>query len=165
MPLCQNARSLIFTNLEQCALGKRPPAVVIGKLTDVQIADINAQRVEDDLATMAPEVVFIGLHLYQSRSRDGYQVEDMLDQIESAMGPDSRVIDTQYMTAIENPNFRDDRYGNRVNDRAVFECTKRFPRPELYSVSPKGDDIKPPGITEAVRLTDDLRAFERLISG
>ena len=47
------------------------------------------------------------------------------------------------MQAIENPSPRTDRLGNTIHDRAVFECMSRHPRPELYSVIPKGDHIKP----------------------
>jgi hypothetical protein len=138
--------------------------VVIGALTDAQLAAINAKRVHDKRPLIVSEVVFIGLHFYNSREKDGYSIEDMLDQLESAMSEESVVINTDYMTAMENPIARADRYGNQINDRAVFECTQRFPRPELYSVSPKGDVIKPPGITEAVQL-DGFKAFERSISG
>jgi hypothetical protein len=145
MPLYENAERLIRANLERCRCGARPPAVVIGTLTEIQLAAINEKRVEDDLPVIIADVVFVGLHAYQSRAgKDGYQIDDMLDQIQSAMSAESIVIDTPYMTAMENPNARADRYGNQVNDRAVFECTKKFPRPELFSVAPRGDTIKPP---------------------
>jgi L-fucose mutarotase/ribose pyranase (RbsD/FucU family) len=89
-------------------------------------------------------VVFIGKHIYQNRiAKDGYTIEDVIDQITSAMHPDSLVLDTSKMTAMENPDLREDRYGNKVRDRAVFECTVRHPRPELFSVIPRGDLIKP----------------------
>jgi hypothetical protein len=44
---------------------------------------------------------------------------------------------------MQNPNARDDGYGNQVFDRAVFEMTAKKPRAELYSVIPKGDKLKP----------------------
>ena len=47
------------------------------------------------------------------------------------------------MSGLESCVERDDGYGNRVIDWAVLECSMRFPRPELYSVIPKGDNIKP----------------------
>jgi hypothetical protein len=47
------------------------------------------------------------------------------------------------MTAMENPSGRPAGYGNIVHDRAIFECTQRKPRAELFSVFPKGDTRKP----------------------
>ena len=64
-------------------------------------------------------------------------------QIESALVPDSIVIANPKMTAMQNPQTRDDGYGNAVHDRAIFELTQRKPRAELFSVIPKGD-IDPP---------------------
>jgi hypothetical protein len=93
---------------------------------------------------MTAEVLFFGWHIYKSRIiRDGYRVADVIDQIESAMNSDSVVLDLEHMTAIENPTARADAYGNMVKDRAIFECTAHHPRPELFSVVPKGDTIKP----------------------
>ena len=93
MPLFHNARTLIQANLECCRLGTKPSAVAIGCLTKIQLDAINAKRVEDQLRVIAAEVVFIGLHLFKSRAlKDGYSIEDMLDQIESAMCAESTVI-------------------------------------------------------------------------
>lgn len=90
------------------------------------------------------EVLFFGWHVYKSRIiRDGYRIAVVIDQIESAMKSGSVVLDSKHMTAIENPTPRADAYGNMVKDRAVFECTTHHPRPELFSVMPKGDTIKP----------------------
>jgi hypothetical protein len=47
------------------------------------------------------------------------------------------------MTVLQNPRGRADRYGNVVKDLAVLECTAHHPRPELFSVMPKGDKNKP----------------------
>jgi hypothetical protein len=90
------------------------------------------------------EVVFLGGHIYESRVvRDGYTIDDVIVQIESGMDSGSVVLKAPSMTAMENPSPRADRYGNTVRDRIVFECTARHPRPELYSVVPKGDALKP----------------------
>ncbi len=90
------------------------------------------------------EEVFIGRHVYESRIiRDGYSVDDVIDQIASAMSEAAAAITTATMTAIENPLSRRDLYGNTVRDRAIFECSARHPRPELFSVVPKGDHIRP----------------------
>ena len=90
------------------------------------------------------EVVFIGRRIYESRVvRDGYAVDDVVDQIASGMESASVVLKTPTMTSMENLVPRKDRYGNPVRDRIVFECSARYPRPELYSVVPKGDRIEP----------------------
>ena len=86
----------------------------------------------------------MGQHIYNSRIvGDGYTIEDVPDQIASAMAADAVVLDTSPMTGLESPAPRTDRYGNQVRDRLVLECTARHPRPELFSVIPKGDRNKP----------------------
>ena len=144
MPLRAEAAALIRANLEQIEAGRKARLVEIGALTQEQLADINKHRAARGLTPVNAEVVFIGKHIYQTRiTKDGYTVEDVIDQISNAMRSDSLVLDTGKMTAMENPNRRADRYGNKVRDRAVFECTARYPRPELFSVIPRGDLIKP----------------------
>lgn len=64
------------------------------------------------------------------------------------MSEDSVVRTEHYMSAILNPNGRDDGYGNKVRDKAVLECSIRHPRPELYSVVATGDKIKPVALAE-----------------
>ena len=147
MPLNEEGRQLIRANLEQFRpdIKVKVKAVIIGVLTDTQLRDIHARQEAEGLPRITAEVIFHGWHVYKSRVvRDGYTIEDVIDQIESAMSCNSVVETTPYMTAMENPLPRADRYGNMVNDRAIFECTARHPRPELYSVVPKGDRIKPP---------------------
>lgn len=96
------------------------------------------------LGPIVGEVLFVGGHIHKRRIvDDGYSIEDVLDQISSAMESSSIVISSEYMTAMENPNPRADRYGNVVRDRAIFECSTRYPRPELFSITPKGDRNKP----------------------
>jgi len=113
-------------------------------LSVAQVAAINANRVRLDLNPIIAEVLFVGGHIYKSRIlRDGYAIEDVIDQISSAMEDAAIVLDAIHMTAMENPNPRADRYGNLVRDRAVFECSTRHPRPELFSIIPRGDKIKP----------------------
>ena len=125
MPLSDEAPALIRINLEQLQKGARARLVVIGNLTVAQLAAINDNRRARGHPPIVDEVVFIGRHIYESRIvRDGYSVEDVLDQIESAMDAAA------------------DRYGNAVQDRAIFECSARHPRPELFSVVPKGDHRK-----------------------
>jgi len=89
-------------------------------------------------------VLLYGRHLYGSRVvRDGYTVEDVLDQIASAMSGDSVLASHHHSTVLQDPRSRADRYGNMVMDLAVLECTAHHPRPELFSVIPKGDKNKP----------------------
>jgi hypothetical protein len=144
VPLSNQARALIRANLEDVQRGKRARLVVIGMLTDEQLRDINLLREGANHPPLVAEIVFVGHHVYKSRIiGDGYAIDDVIDQIISALDAESVVLKARKMTAMENPNRRTDRYGNSVRDRAVFECSARHPRPELFSVVPKGDCIKP----------------------
>jgi len=119
--------------------------IAIGHFTGVQFAELNVQRRSVGLHLLEDnEILFIGRHLYESRSRDGYTREDMIAQIVSAISPTSVSFTSEIVTFTQNPNLRSDGYGNMVNDRAVFEMTKKKPKAELYSVMPKGDHNKPP---------------------
>ena len=53
------------------------------------------------------------------------------------------VLETATMTAIENRVARVDGNGNLVRDEIIFECSARYPRPELFSVVPNGDLLMP----------------------
>jgi hypothetical protein len=146
MPLFHEARALIRANLEGLQKGERVRLVVIGNLTDQQLHAINQKRETSGYPPIVAEVVFIGRHVYESRVlRDGYTIEDVIDQISSGMGPGARVLKSSALTAMENLGLRPDRYGNSVRDRVVFECSARHPRPELFTVVPKGDVRKPKG--------------------
>jgi hypothetical protein len=116
----------------------------LGEFTEKQWDDINAARRGLRLHEIeSREIVFTGRHLYNSRTKDGYTVDDIWLQIESALAAAAAVFVNPKMTAVENPHGRPDGYGNTVHDRAVFECTQRKPRAELFSVIPKGDSRKP----------------------
>ncbi|HUD21420.1 MAG TPA: hypothetical protein VMQ60_01115 [Acidobacteriaceae bacterium] len=144
MPLYPDAKARIRANLLAIQAGQKVRSIPIGVLTETQLADINAQRVEDDLPLIVAEVLFVGPHLYRGRIlKDGYEIEDVIEEAESALSDASEVIVTPYMTGLQNPVSRVDRLGNRVHDRAILECTKYRPNPELFSVQPKGDWIKP----------------------
>lgn len=146
MPLYENAAALIRANLEQFRpdVKARVKAVAIGTLSDVQLAAIHAKQTESGLPLIVAEVLFVGWHIYKSRVlRDGYTIDDVVEQVVSGMSCDSVVLEDASMTAMENPNTRLDKYGNVVRDRVVFECMARHPRPELFSVIPKGDFVKP----------------------
>jgi L-fucose mutarotase/ribose pyranase (RbsD/FucU family) len=143
MPLSEDAPALIRANFEQLQKGTRARLAVIGNLTAEQLTAINDNRRAHGHPAIVADVVFVGRHVYESRIvRDGYTIDDVVDQISSAMNAAAVVVPAATMTAIENPLPRADRYGNAVRDRAIFECSARHPRPELFSVVPKGDRIK-----------------------
>lgn len=112
--------------------------------TEKQVNDINAQQRVRKQHDIEQEIVFVGRHIYQSRSRDGYTIHDMWLQIESALSAASIVIAGPKMTTMQNQTHRGDGYGNAIRDMAVFELTARKPRAELFSVIPKGDDGNKP---------------------
>ncbi len=146
MPLYPNAQSLIRANLEALQNGKRVKGVAIGTLTATQLNAINAERAAEGgaLPPILEEVIFFGSHAYQSRVlQDGYTIDDVVDQVMSAMDAQSVVVTSTRMTTIQNPIPRADRYGNQIRDKAVLECTRRHPRAELFTVVPKGDTNKP----------------------
>ncbi len=145
MPLYPDAKTQIIANLQVIATGGRASLIAIGVFTEQQFADLNAVRRGLGLHQIESlEIVFIGRHIYASRSEDGYTIDDMALQIESALSSDAVVFANAKMTAMNNTHARVDGYGNRVFDRAIFECTQRKPRAELFSVIPKGDYQKPP---------------------
>ena len=145
MPLYQDAQYLLRANLEAIAKGDRVRPVTIGKLTDTQFEAINAYRASAGLPGLEnPEIVFLGKHLYNSRVKgDGYTIDDVMDQIESALAETAVAHLNPKMSALQAAVPRADRYGNMVLDRAILELTQRKPRAELFSVMPKGDTNKP----------------------
>jgi hypothetical protein len=145
LPLYEHAIDLIRANLEQLAKGNKVRPVAIGTLTEMQLAAINHSRQfrSNPMPPVIAEVLFIGQHIYNSRVvRDGYSLEDVIEQIASAMDSAAVFIPTSRAAAIQNHIARRDAYGNSVQDMAIFECTARHPRPELFSIVPKGD--RPP---------------------
>ncbi len=71
--------------------------------------------------------------------RDGYTIEHVLEQIQSALSGASEVDLSASSSVIRNPTKRLDHNGNLVQDEAVFECTSRYPYADLFSVIPRGD--------------------------
>jgi metal-dependent amidase/aminoacylase/carboxypeptidase family protein len=158
LPVYADAEARVKANLRTIAAGGRAALVAIGAFTEQQWAAINAVRHDLGLhALEGREIVFIGRHLHASRAKDGYTVDDMWARIAAACSEVSEVHVNPRMTELRNPEGRADGYGNIVHDRAVFECTQRKPRAELFSVIPKGDTRKP--ITErptaGVSLSED----------
>ena len=144
MPLYQGADCAILENLERLTLGEIVPLVPIGCFTDAQFDRINEVRLQLGWHALEEnEIIFKGMHLLNSRLRDGYLIKDIVAQICSAMAHTSIVMIDNRMSCLQNDTPREDGYGNSVRDRAVFEMTARKPRAELFSVMPKGDHNKP----------------------
>jgi hypothetical protein len=145
MPLHPDAFDLIRANLERIGDGKRVRAVPVGELTNTQLLAINKVRLTQALNPIVSEVLFVGGHIYKSRMiRDGYSIEDVCQQIASAMDEIAIFSADSFTTILENPVRRLDRLGNLARDRVILECSARHPRAELFSFIPKGDKIKPP---------------------
>jgi hypothetical protein len=144
MPLYPDAKDLIRKNLELLQAGQRVPRITVGKLTRLQIEAVNAQQAAEGLPLSIDELVFVGRHIHKRRIlEDGYEIDDVIDQIESALDEGSEVVANEYMTAIKNPVARKDRFGNLVHDEAILECSRYRPNPDVFSVMPKGDKIRP----------------------
>ncbi|GIZ54072.1 hypothetical protein [Noviherbaspirillum aridicola] len=133
-----------MANLTLLKAGERAKVVSIGYLTETQHQAINAIRQKEGKPLLVePVVLFLGRHLYESRSADGYTIEDMAVMVESALSAESIAHAHHKMTGVMNHSSREDGYGNRVRDLGVLELYARRPKAELLSVIPKGDDIKP----------------------
>ena len=125
MPLYAHAIELIRANLEALQRGERVKTVSIGTLTPSQLTAINSNRITHNAALppVCAEVVFLGGHVYRSRIvGDGYSIDDVIDQIVSAMDEASQLVGNLPMQAVENPTVRLDRYGNQVHDRAILSA-------------------------------------------
>ncbi len=144
MPLYDDACERIRRQLEQIADGRRVPVIEIGYLTFQQLQHVRELRQTVGLPDVAcPTIVYVGRHHYESRSRQGYTVDDMVRQISVCMNASAEVLLTRGMTILRAGAVRDDGYGNWVRDDGVFEMTHRKPKIELFSVIPRGDLISP----------------------
>jgi hypothetical protein len=140
LPLFADGLKRIRRNLVQIQSGERPRLEKIGFFTPDQLTHINESRIANGFQPLLAEVVFHGAHLYRSRCiKNGYSINQVLDQIESAFSTTSVVNFSPPSSVMHNLNKRKDHNGKLVNDEAVFECTARYPYAELYSVIPKGD--------------------------
>jgi hypothetical protein len=140
MPLHDGASDAIRRQLESIQSGVRVSPIVIGCLTRSQHDAIRTFRALRNLCgAESPEIVYLGRHHFTSRSRQGYNVDDLLQQIQAGLAEDAVPLIRGSMTSLMAARPRDDGYGNQVRDHAVFELTARKPRVELFSVIPKGD--------------------------
>ncbi|MGW8389809.1 hypothetical protein [Pseudoduganella sp. HUAS MS19] len=140
MPLSPNALDLVRANLELLKEGERPRVISVGFLTAQQHAEINALREKEGKPPLEdPEILFLGRHFYESRSRDGYTIDDMLQMVSGALAEHSIAVAHPKMTGLLNETRRNDAYGGSVQDLAVLELYAKRPKAELFSVIPKGD--------------------------
>ena len=142
MPLYENALALIRANLEALQRNERARHVTIGTLSIAQITLINERRFArlKPLPPIDGVIYFIGRHIYDRRIlKNGYTIDEVLDQISSALASASQLIPTQRGTLLQNKAGRDDGRGHFVHDIAVLECDGRNPQTQLYSVYPQGD--------------------------
>jgi hypothetical protein len=146
LPLFADGLKKIRANLLRIGAGEtRPPLIRIGYFSPEQLAELNQLRLKNNLPQLNGEIVFRGTHLHQSRCvRDGYTLDEILEQIQAAVTVESTVHYTVKLTALRSRQQRTDRKGALVVDEAVFECTVRHPRAELFSVIPRGDGKKVP---------------------
>ncbi|WP_103035311.1 hypothetical protein [Castellaniella caeni] len=128
--------------LEALQRGERAKPVDVGVLTPQQFQQLNAMRQangQPELAT--PNLIYKGRHHLESRSKDGYSIDELLKQIESGLSADSIVTQTRRNPVLVNPNVRMNESGSLVNDTAVING-QMDGRGELFSVIPKGDRPK-----------------------
>lgn len=94
MPLYADGKSRIRLQLQRIARGEHVGVVDIGELTPRQFDDLRRQKREAGLAEPgSPGLVYKGKHHYNSRvAEDGYQLKDLVLQIESALAVDSMVV-------------------------------------------------------------------------
>lgn len=144
MPIYLDSFDHIRSNLIAASKGERPKIITIGELTELQFTQINSWRKQNGFPLLElPEVVYLGRHHHESRSKDGYNIEDMILQLERGLHESSVVRITWKMTVLQSINTRNDGYGNNVTDAVVLELTARKPRAEAFSAIPYGDKNKP----------------------
>jgi len=141
MPLYPDGKDRIRAQLERIDCGEKVWALDVGQLTDEQFTAL--QKLKAGLGhpvPESPELVYLGRHHYNSRvTGDGYEIEDLVRQVEAAMAVDSTIETERHMTALVSAHQREDGFGFRVRDRVILELQQRKPKGEIYSAVPKGD--------------------------
>lgn len=144
MPLNTSLIVTITAHLERISNGERPAPLDIGELTATQFSAINLGRAQHGLPPVdSPVIVYSGRHHFESRSKDGYVIADMIVQLHSGLSGDSVARIGQRTTLLRNPVRRQDGYGNLVFDEIVLELLARKPKAEAYSAIPRGDNGGP----------------------
>jgi len=144
MPLHDDVTDKIREQLHRLARNEHVPIIEIGYLTYQQHQHVCAARKALGLPQPeSPNIVYLGRHHYDSRSKQGYTIDDMVLQVQACTAGDCEVLINRRMTVLRSPLRRPDGYGNQVRDEGIFELARRKPRVELFSVVPKGDLISP----------------------
>lgn len=145
MPLYTNAIVLIKANLIAISNGLRAQYQEIGFFTETQFSELNNYQEKLKLPKLeSNKILYLGRHHYNRRCNDdGYEINDLILQIISALDETSVIVSSPRMTTMENRTLRNDGYGNSIRDVAVFELSAKKPKAELYSLIPKGDTNKP----------------------
>jgi hypothetical protein len=140
MPLHDGAAARIRQQLQDIRDGLRVSVIAIGRLTPEQHGAVHAFRKSRGLTGgESPEIVYVGRHHFTSRMQQGYTIDDLVLQAEASLAADAVPQVRGSMTSLRSVRDRDDGYGNKVRDLAVFELSVWKPRIELFSVIPKGD--------------------------
>ena len=146
-----SAQDLSAIRARLIELAAKPDAklsrIKLASLTQIQFDQLNVLRLKTNRPVLkTKELEFVGRHFCASRIKDGYTIDDMMEQIASALSFESMAEISrgeQKFVNLVNPIKRDDGYGNHVNDSAAFNVSDRNPTTELFSVIPKGDVRKP----------------------
>lgn len=132
------------TMLEAVARGERASPIELATLSPVQLNALNeARRTKGMPEFSQPDALYNGRHHYQSRSADGYSIDEMLNQLESGLADSSRVVNTAKGAELRANFPRLNENGVNVVDSAVL-MSGRDGVPEIFSVIPRGDKKMPP---------------------
>lgn len=145
MPFYHHQKEQLLKQIQDLIDGKRAPVIVIGTLTEAQHSAINRGRELLEYPPLeSPEVLYMGKHHVNSRhGKDGYTADDILQQIIHILEVEVDIPVTKRQTKMVSKTKRQDAYGNTIEDIGILELMSRKPKAELFSVIPKGDDIKP----------------------
>lgn len=125
--------------------GEKAAPIDLATLTAKQLADMNAARKAKGLTEFkAPDAVYTGKHHFNSRSADGYSIDEMASQLASSLDDTSRVAMTAKGVELRAAAPRVNEFGVPVRDAAIM-MEGRGGRPEVFSVIPRGDGLVPHG--------------------
>ena len=153
--LLPNALSALFKHLKaienSVLYGMQRPnpyKIILAELTKSQFDELNRLRKQTNRPPLPTRLLeYYGRHHFESRHKDGYNIADIVNQIESVLDTSSiaevQNKHPQYVNLV-NPINRFDGYGNQVRYIAAFNASSRSIYTELFSVIPRGDVKKPP---------------------
>lgn len=145
MPFYHHKKEELHSQIKSLINGDRVPVIEIGYLTQEQHDAINQGRSALDYPPLeSPKILYLGKHHVGSRhGKDGYNADDILEQIMHILDTEVDIPITPRQTKMVSKTSRLDAYGNTIIDTGILELMSRRPKAELYSVIPKGDNIKP----------------------